>query len=260
MQPFMINAFIAGVFVAICASILGYFIIVRRYTFASHALGHIGIPGATGAAIIGMPYFYGMLIFCVGGGVVIGALSKKNKQRDIATGTILAFALALGFYFSSLSSKGNKTLNSVLFGSILGVSDYDLLIYMSFCILVVLVVVLFYKSLLFSSLSPEIAKIHNINNSVVNIVFVLIMSITCVMSVQLVGSLLLFALQITPASSAICFSANPKVIIILSICFALFATLLGIVLSVILNVPISFAVVTLSVIIWFIAQVFAKFQ
>ena len=83
--PFMTNAFIAGLCIALAA-------IARRSTFAAHALAHIGLPGATGAVLLGLPVSLGMGVFALGGALVIGALGKRVSEREIATGTVLAFA------------------------------------------------------------------------------------------------------------------------------------------------------------------------
>ncbi len=93
--PFMTNAFLAGLCIALAAGVMGYFTIARHSTFAAHALAHIGLPGATGAVLLGLPVSAGLGVFALGGALVIGALGKKASQREIATGTVLAFATAL---------------------------------------------------------------------------------------------------------------------------------------------------------------------
>ena len=82
--------------VAVAAGMLGYFVVVRRTAFAAHALAHIGFPGATLAALIGAPITLGLAVFCVAGGLSIGVLGREVEEREIATGTILAFATGLG--------------------------------------------------------------------------------------------------------------------------------------------------------------------
>ena len=81
--PFMTNAFIAGLCIALAAGMMGYFTIARHSTFAAHALAHIGLPGATGAVLLGLPVSAGLGVFALGGALVIGALGKKASQREI---------------------------------------------------------------------------------------------------------------------------------------------------------------------------------
>ena len=75
--PFMTNAFLAGLCIALAAGVMGYFTIARHSTFAAHALAHIGLPGATGAVLLGLPVSAGLGVFALGGALVIGALGKK---------------------------------------------------------------------------------------------------------------------------------------------------------------------------------------
>lgn len=100
--PFMTNAFLAGLCIALAAGVMGYFTIARHSTFAAHALAHIGLPGATGAVLLGLPVSVGLGVFALGGALVIGALGKRASQREIATGTVLAFATGLGLFFARL--------------------------------------------------------------------------------------------------------------------------------------------------------------
>jgi len=82
--PFMTNAFLAGLCISLAAGVMGYFTIARHSTFAAHALAHIGLPGATGAVLLGLPVSLGMGVFALGGALVIGALGKRATQREIA--------------------------------------------------------------------------------------------------------------------------------------------------------------------------------
>ncbi len=111
--PFMTNAFIAGLCIALAAGVMGYFTIARRSTFAAHALAHIGLPGATGAVLLGLPVSLGMGVFALGGALVIGALGKRVSEREIATGTVLAFATGLGLFFARLSSSASQQMQSI---------------------------------------------------------------------------------------------------------------------------------------------------
>ena len=108
--PFMTNAFLAGLCISLAAGVMGYFTIARHSTFAAHALAHIGLPGATGAVLLGLPVSLGMGVFALGGALVIGALGKRATQREIATGTVLAFATGLGLFFARLSSSASQQM------------------------------------------------------------------------------------------------------------------------------------------------------
>ena len=137
-SPFMRNALIGGSLVAVAAGLLGYFVITRQNAFAAHALAHIGFPGATGAILVGAPVTLGLAVFCVGGGLLIGLFGRRVADREMATGTILALATALGVLFASLASANAGTTTSVLFGNLLAISDDQLLVFAAFTAAVVL--------------------------------------------------------------------------------------------------------------------------
>ena len=122
----MQHALIGGSLVAVAAGLLGYFVITRQNAFAAHALAHIGFPGATGAILVGAPVTLGLAVFCVGGGLLIGLFGRRVADREIATGTILALATALGVLFASLASANASTTTSVLFGNLLAISSDQL--------------------------------------------------------------------------------------------------------------------------------------
>ena len=99
---FMVHAFQAGTIVAIVAGIVGYFVVLRRSSFAAHALSHVGFTGAAGAVLLGINPIFGLLAFTMSGGLLIGILGRKAVSRDIQIGTVLAFMLGLGVLFISL--------------------------------------------------------------------------------------------------------------------------------------------------------------
>jgi zinc/manganese transport system permease protein len=110
---FMGNALIGGTIVALAAGLIGYFVVVRQSAFAAHALAHLGLPGATGAVLLGVPVVVGLGVFCVGGSLVIGLLGKRAADREVVTGTVLAMAIGLGLFFNSLATKSSSTMTNV---------------------------------------------------------------------------------------------------------------------------------------------------
>ena len=104
--------------VAIVAGIVGYFVVLRRSSFAAHALSHIGFSGAAAAVLIGVTPVYGLLVFTSVGGLGIAALGRRAAQRDVQIGTVLAFMLGLGVLFLSLYMAYAEQAYSILFGEV----------------------------------------------------------------------------------------------------------------------------------------------
>lgn len=254
-HSFMVNAICAGLMVSVCAGLMGYFVILRNYTFASHALGHIGIPGATGAVLLGISPLFGLFAFCIVGAVLIAGFGNRISNREIATGTILALAMGVGLWFSRASGAAGKTLQSVLFGNILGIKSAELLSFGVVTLVVVVITLIIYRPLLLSSLSPEIALTKGVKVSTLNILFILMLALVTAVSIQVVGSLLLFALLITPASAALNLFARPLAVSLFSILFGALSVGLGIVTSVLVDIPPSFAIVLFSTLIWLISLI-----
>jgi len=102
---FMQHAIEAGTVVAIVAGIVGYFVVLRRSSFAAHALSHIGFAGAAGAVLFAVSPVYGLLLFTGVGGSAMAVLSPRAANRDVHIGTVLAFMLGLGVLFISLYAE-----------------------------------------------------------------------------------------------------------------------------------------------------------
>ena len=117
----MTNAFAAAGIVAVVSGLVGYFLVMRGQTFAGHALSHIGFAGATGAGLIGLAPLWGLLAFTLAAGIVMGALSERISNRDVAIGVVLALALGFGLLFLHYYTSFATQATALLFGNVLAV-------------------------------------------------------------------------------------------------------------------------------------------
>ncbi|OZG50012.1 metal ABC transporter permease [Bombiscardovia coagulans] len=248
--PFMLKAILAGALIAIAAGTMGYFTIARNSTFAAHALAHIGLPGATGAVLLGLPVSAGMGLFALAGALVIAALGKKASQREIATGTVLAFATGLGLFFARLSSSASQQMQAILFGSILTVSTGQLVTFIIFDLVLILALCLVYRPLLFSSVDEQVAQAKGVPIAAMNVLYMTLMAGVITIAVPAVGTLLIFALIVTPAATANILTASPLKAMGISSLICLIAIWAGLVLSTMFPAPPSFIIVTISTLIW----------
>ncbi|MCV7182029.1 metal ABC transporter permease [Mycolicibacterium murale] len=246
----MRNALIGGTLVALAAGLIGYFIVVRNTAFAAHALAHIGFPGATGAVLLGVPVTVGLGVFCIGGALVIGALGKKADEREIATGTVLAAATGLGLFFSSLATKSSSTVTNVLFGNLLAVTHEQLIVFAILVAVLAVTIAAIFRPLLFASVNAEVAEAKGVPVRALSMVFMALLGLAITMAVQAVGTLLLFALVVTPAATAIMLTARPVVAMLVSTVLCLLAVWAGLVLSSIFDLPPSFVVVAIVCTVW----------
>ena len=253
-SPFMRDALLGGTIVALAAGLLGFFIVVRNTAFAAHAVAHIGLPGATGAVLVGLPVGLGLGAFCVGGALAIGALGKRVNDREVATGTVLAMAIGLGLLFSSLATKNASTMTNVLFGNLLAISHGQLITFAGLLILLGFSMGFIYRPLLFASVNPLAAQAKGVPVQPLSIIFMALLGLAVTMAVQVVGTLLLFALLVTPAATAIRLAAKPSVAMFLSTIISVFSVWVGLGLSAMFNMPPSFVIVTIACMIWFVVQ------
>src|SRR4051812_3005467 len=249
---FMRHALIGGSLVALAAGLLGYFVITRQNAFAAHALAHIGFPGATGALLVGAPVTLGLALFCVGGGLLIGLFGKRVAEREIATGTILALATGLGVLFASLAGANAAATTSVLFGNLLAISAQQLVVFALFTAAVVGALAVVARPLMFASVDPAVAEARGVPVRALGVAFVVLLALTITMAVQVVGTLLLFALVVTPAATALRLTARPGRVAAVAVALALGSVWGGLVLAAMVDLPPSFFIVSLAVLAWLV--------
>jgi zinc/manganese transport system permease protein len=257
---FMQHAFEAGTIVAIVAGIVGYFIVLRRSSFAAHALAHIGFAGAAGAVLVGIAPIIGLLLFTSCGGITIAILGRRAASRDTQIGIVLSFMLGLGVLFISLYSGYATEAYSILFGEILGISNNDVIVTLVASLLILFSTGIVYRPLLFSSLDEEVAEVKGLPTFLLGIIFMLMVAVATSFAVQVVGVLLMFSLMITPAAIAHLFAKRPKQGIMISIFIALMATWLGLFISFYEPYPVSFFITSIVFILYIITLFFQRIK
>ena len=251
-SSFMRHALLGGTIIALAAGLIGYFIVVRGSAFAAHALAHIGLPGATGAVLLGLPPALGLGVFCVAGAVFIGALGTRASDRDVVTGTTLAFATGLGLFFNSLATKSSSTMTNVLFGNLLAISRDQLIAFSILLGVLALCIGFSYRPMLYSSVNAAVAEAKGVPVRALSLMFMVLLAVAVTMSVQVVGTLLLFALVVTPAATAIMLTPRPGLAMLVSAAISVLSVVLGLVAAAMFNMPPSFLIVTAASGIWLI--------
>lgn len=251
---FMQHAFEAGTLVAIVAGIVGYFVVLRRSSFAAHALSHIGFAGAAGAVLAGVSPIIGLFAFTSIGGIGMTVLGPRASHRDVQIGTVLAFMLGLGVLFISLYTGYATEAYSILFGEILGISSLDVLITAIAAIAILFAVAFVFRPLLFSSLDEEVAEAKGLHMHMLGIVFMLLVALATSIAVQVVGVLLIFSLMVTPAAIAQRLAKRPWHAIVLSIIISLMATWLGLFVAFYEPYPVSFFITSFVFILYLLVK------
>ncbi|MGD1087543.1 MAG: metal ABC transporter permease [Verrucomicrobiota bacterium] len=242
---FVCNALIAGSLAGILGAVVGYFVVIRRVSFAAHALAHIGFTGAAGAALFALSPLAGMLFISVLAGVMMGATGNRLQRSDMAIGMTLSLCLGVGMLFLRLYKGYSGQASAILFGNIFGVSRHQIVQTMILFVISLGTLLAFSRKLFFASVQPDLAEARGASLSTLSIVFMVILAISVTLASQVVGILLVFALVIGPAGIAARFCRSFWLGLTTSVVIALFAVWSGILLACITSWPPSFWITTI---------------
>jgi zinc/manganese transport system permease protein len=242
---FMQNAFCACLIVSLVCGACGYFLVLRRQSFAGHALGHVGFAGATGAVLLGISPFLGLLIVTVLGGALMGFLGERAAERDVAIGVVLSLALGLGLLFLNFFTGSSVQATSLLFGNVLGVDASTLWRMAGAGALTLIALGVLSRPLLFSSVRPELAEAA-IPVRLVSVLFLALVGSAVAEAVQVVGVLLVFTLLVGPAAAAQFWASRFSTGLALSVALAASQALCGLALAYVTDWPTSFWISFLS--------------
>ena len=254
-HDFVQNAFLAGVIVAVISGLVGYFIVLRGQAFTCEALSHVGFTGALGAALIGASSLEGVFLFTLLAAIGIGALGKRLSGRDIEVGMVLSFLLGIGVLFLSLYTKNATEAVGVLFGSILSVTISDVIVTLISGLVTITLMIVLFRPLLFASIEPEVAEARGVPVQRLSILFLILLALSVAVAVKVVGVLLVFALLVVPAAAAEHLTHRPWLAITISILISLISTVAGLVFAFIGHWPVSFYIVSLTSLFYFIALI-----
>jgi len=247
--PFMVNALEAGTIVAVMAGVTGWFMVLRQQTFAGHTLSMIAFPGAAAATLAGLPIAVGYFSFCGLGALALAGIAGSRRSysaESAAIGSLQALALALGFLFVSLYHGVLNGLDSLLFGTFLGITSRQVTVLLAVAVAAVALVAAAARPLFFASVDADVARAGGVPVRLLGIGFLLVLGLSVAETSQITGALLVFALLVTPAATAHRLTSRPALGIALSVAIALAVTWLGLALAYFSIYPVGFYVTSLS--------------
>jgi len=239
-------ALVAGALVAVLAGFLGPFVVTRGSVFAVHGIAELGLTGAAGGLLIGLDAATGALLGSLAVGLLLGVLGLRGRDRDTATGALLAAGLGLGVLFLSRLHAYATTGFGLLFGSITAVSDTQLqhLAIVAGAVLVVLAAA--GRPLWFASVDPEAAAARGVPVRALAVLFMVLLAAAVAATIQVTGVLLVLTLMVTPAAAAQRLTTRPVRALAASVALALTSTVGGILASLVWDAPTSFFIAVLS--------------
>lgn len=255
---FMIDALLAGSVVAVMATLVGWLMVLRRQTFAGHTLAMMAFPGASAAALAGIPAAWGYFCTCAVGALAMGRLPEGGRrswgEESAGIGAVQALALALGFLFVSLYGGVLGDLESLLFGNLLGVSDGQVIALAAVAMVVLALLAALARPLLFASVDPGVAGSRGVPVGRLSSAFLLLLGLAVAATSQVTGPLLVFALLVMPAASAQAITVRPAASLLLSVLLGLLVVWVGLGLSYFSLYPPGFFVTAVSFAVYVLAR------
>lgn len=241
---FVVNSLLCAVVIGPLLGGIGTMVVSKRLAFFSQAVGQAAMTGVAIGIMLGEPYtspFASLFGFCILFGLVMNFTRNRTKMTpDTVIGVFLSISLALGSaLLLFVTSKVNvHVLDSILFGSILTVTDLDMNILIVTALICFAVGIPFYNRMLLASLNPSLAMVRRIRVKLLDYLFILMVTVVTVASVKIVGAVLVEALLLIPAASARNLSRSIKGFFFYSVIFATASCLTGVILPMEFEVPV----------------------
>lgn len=258
---FMRNALIAGILASIACGIVGTYVVIKRIVFVSGGIAHASFGG------IGLGYFFGIspivgaIFFTIASALGIGIVTRKTRlPEDTAIGILWAMGMALGIIFIGLTPGYAPDLLSYLFGNILTVPFYDLILMLILDVIIIFITVALYKEFLSLSFDEEFSTISGVPVTPLYLLLLCMIALTVVILIRVVGMILVIALLTFPAVLARQFTHDLRKIMLLAILFGMIFTFGGLWLSFELDLASGATIILLGGMLLLISFGWSKFQ
>lgn len=266
-RPFVVNALIVGVLIALCSSLLGVTLVLKRYSFIGDGLSHVAFGAMAIAAVVGltdnMPLVLAVTVVCA---VLLLRIGNNAKIKgDAAIAMISVGSLAIGYLLMNLfstSSNLSGDVCSTLFGStsILTLSSFDVWMSVVLSVIVVLFFILFYNRIFSVTFDENFARATGQRASLYNLLIAIVIAVIIVVSMQLVGSLLISALVIFPALSAMRVFKSFKSVTVCAAIVSVVCALTGLLTSILAGTPVGSTIVAVDIVVFLIFFIIGKIK
>lgn len=257
--PFVVYALIVGVLIALCSSLLGVILVLKRFSFIGDGLSHVAFSLITVASVLNLTNDMLLVLPCT----IICAvfLLKSGKNTKVKGDAMIAMlsvsSLAFGYLIMNVFSTSSNLSGDVcttLFGStsILTLSHYDVLMCIALSVVVVLFFILFYNKIFAVTFDEDFSKAVGVNANRYNLMIAIIIAVIIVLAMNLVGSLLISALVIFPALCAMRLFKSFKAVTLCSAFISVFCALFGIIISILAGTPVGSTIVAVDVLLFII--------
>lgn len=265
--PFVRNAFIVGVLISLCSSLLGIVLVLRRFSFIGDGLSHVafGAMAIAGIFKLANQMILVLPVTIISAIILLKANQNKKIKADAAVAMISVASLAIGYILmNKFSSSANISgdVCTTLFGStsILTLKRSEVYLSMALSVLVLLLYIFFYNKIFAITFDENFTKASGMNTDLINLVISCVIAIVVVLAMNLVGSLLISALLIFPVLSAMRIFNSFKMVSIFSALISVFCACVGIVISILVSTPVGSTIVVIEVIAFVLCYIIGEIK
>ena len=262
---YVINAFIVGILVAICSSLLGVTLVLKRFSFIGDGLSHVAFGAIAIASVLKLSnnMLLVLPITVISAVLLLKGGNNKKIQGDAAIAMISVSALALGYLLMNIfstSSNLSGDVCSTLFGStsMLTLDSSDVILSIALSIVVVAVFVVFYNKIFAVTFDEIFSKACGINAQGYNLLIAVLIAVIIVMAMNFVGSLLISALVIFPSVSAMRVFNSFKMVTISSVVISLVCTLVGLCIAIVASTPVGATIVACDIVAFIVFSIIGR--
>ena len=252
--PFMRRAFIVGILVSLCAALLGVSLVLKRYSMIGDGLSHVGFGAmAIATAFNVAPLSVAIPVVVLAAFFLLRIKEDTRMKGDAAIAMISTGSLAIGVMVISMTTGMNTDVSNYMFGSILAMSNSDVIMSVILSIIVLVLYVLFYNKLFAVTFDEKFAQATGVRANMYNTLLAVLTAITIVLGMRMMGTLLITALIIFPALSAMRIFLNFRSVIICSAVISVSCALIGIMISILFSTPVGATIVIADMVVFFIS-------
>lgn len=257
--PFMQRALIGGLFVSLCAALLGVSLVLKRYSMIGDGLSHVGFGAlAIATALNATPIFVALPIVIIFAFLLLRMSENSSIKGDSAIAIVSSGSLAVGVIIVSLTKGMNTDLNNYLFGSVLAMDLSDVILACVLSVIVILMFVLYYHKIFSVTFDETFTRAIKLKAGLYNGIIATLTAVTIVLGMKMMGALLISSLIIFPALSAMRICRTFRAVVIISAIISCLCFILGMVLSFLYDLPAGATVVCVNMIIFFMCSIFKK--
>jgi manganese/iron transport system permease protein len=229
---FFVRALVASMMVGVVCAVVGTYVVLRGVAFIGDAIAHAAFPGVVAAFMLSIPFYVGAAIAAVGTALAIGFVTKRaGIRQDTAIGVLFAGTFAFGVFLFSTIDGYVADLFSFLLGNVLAISAEDLVGLLVLGLLVLVIVALLWKELLYATFDPLGAAASGIRVGRLEYLFLALVALTIVVSLQAVGIILVVAMLVTPAATAQMLTVRFTRLMVVAALIGIASSILGLYLS-----------------------------